>query len=383
MITNIGKGILAKYLIGQAPAYASYIAVGCGATPLLDTDTQPTSEIAVKENLEFEMFRVPIISRGYIQEDGLSKVVMTAELPTSDRYEITELGLFSSGTNPSAGAYGSRIVYAFSNNESWELHSGETISQIPNILVSLGDDTTPYDIVQTSPVFFTNADNKTMSNAARIARNETPRYLNSTMFIRGNSSVLSYDGTHLVPVSGDHVHITGISADYNKNSPEDELRLVLSVINREANSSLVPDSVKVLVEFTSADSSSVDAGSWARMEVVIDDISSTDETTQKHDFTNNRYVLTSVKLNDLHTSSDFSWRNISAVKVYASAEIAGVPTQDFYVGLDGLRLENISSYNPLYGMTGYSIVQNSEAEPITKFANTANLVEFRFGLGVS
>jgi hypothetical protein len=34
MITNTGKTIIGKYLLGQAPAYASYIAVGCGATPL-------------------------------------------------------------------------------------------------------------------------------------------------------------------------------------------------------------------------------------------------------------------------------------------------------------------------------------------------------------
>jgi hypothetical protein len=383
MITNIGKNILAKYLIGQAPAYASYIAVGCGASPILSSDAQPVSDIAIKENLDFEMFRVPIISRGYIQDQGVSKIVLTAELPTSDRYEITELGIYSAGTNPSAGAYGSRVVYAFSNNESWQLHAGETISQIPNILVSLGDETTPYDIVQTSPAFFTNADNKTMSNSARIGRNETPRYLNSTLFIAGDSSVLSYDGTQLEPVSGDHVHITGISADYNKNSSDDELRLIFSVINREANSSVSPDSVKILLEFTSADSSQVDAGSWARMEVVVDNVSSTDPTTQKHDFANDRYVLSSVKLNDLHTSSDFSWKNISAVKVYSSVEVGGNPSADFYVALDGLRLENTTSENPLYGMSGYSIVQNQDASPITKFANTANLVEFRFGLGVS
>ena len=34
MITEFGKGIIGKYLIGQAPAYASYIAIGCGATPV-------------------------------------------------------------------------------------------------------------------------------------------------------------------------------------------------------------------------------------------------------------------------------------------------------------------------------------------------------------
>jgi hypothetical protein len=33
MITNIGKNLLAKYLVGQTPSYASHIAVGCGTNP--------------------------------------------------------------------------------------------------------------------------------------------------------------------------------------------------------------------------------------------------------------------------------------------------------------------------------------------------------------
>jgi hypothetical protein len=66
MITNIGKTIIAKYLLGQAPAYASYIAVGCGATPLASGDT--IGDYSTKTNLDFEMFRVPISSRGFINE---------------------------------------------------------------------------------------------------------------------------------------------------------------------------------------------------------------------------------------------------------------------------------------------------------------------------
>jgi len=34
MITEVGKDILGRYLVGTAPAYASYIAVGCGAQPV-------------------------------------------------------------------------------------------------------------------------------------------------------------------------------------------------------------------------------------------------------------------------------------------------------------------------------------------------------------
>ena len=84
MITDIGKSIIGKYLLGQAPAYASYIAVGCGAQPLDTSD--PYGNYSTKENLDFEMFRVPVSSRGFVNDGGTEKIVLTAELPTEERY---------------------------------------------------------------------------------------------------------------------------------------------------------------------------------------------------------------------------------------------------------------------------------------------------------
>jgi hypothetical protein len=72
MITNTGKSIIAKYLLGQAPAYASYIAIGCGATPLDTADE--IGDYSTKTNLDFEMFRVPISSRGFVNENGVDKL---------------------------------------------------------------------------------------------------------------------------------------------------------------------------------------------------------------------------------------------------------------------------------------------------------------------
>jgi hypothetical protein len=94
MITNTGKSILGKYLIGQVPGYAAYMALGCGAKP-----TTTFSDYSTKESLDFEMFRVPITSRGFVTENGVSQVVLTAELPTEERYEITEVGIFSASSN--------------------------------------------------------------------------------------------------------------------------------------------------------------------------------------------------------------------------------------------------------------------------------------------
>ena len=55
MITNTGKSIIGKYMLGQAPAYASFIAVGCGPTPLDTSDV--AGDFSTKESLDFEMFR--------------------------------------------------------------------------------------------------------------------------------------------------------------------------------------------------------------------------------------------------------------------------------------------------------------------------------------
>jgi hypothetical protein len=51
--------------------------------------------------------------------------------------------------------------------------------------------------------------------------------------------------------------------------------------------------------------------------------------------------------------------------------------------LDALRLENVSAANPLYGLTGYAVIQNDTAETIIKTSNTSNYIEFRFSVGVS
>lgn len=67
MITNGGKEIIAKYMLGQTNAYATHLAIGCGAEPRRTTDT-PISldQLLVKEYLDFEMTRVPITSKGFV-----------------------------------------------------------------------------------------------------------------------------------------------------------------------------------------------------------------------------------------------------------------------------------------------------------------------------
>ena len=132
MITNIGKNLLAKYLVGQTQSYASHIAVGCGAPPLASDGT--FGDYSIKNSLDFEMFRVPIISRGFVNEDGIDKVVLTAELPTEERYEITEVGIFSAASNPVAASFDSRNVYSFADTDSWLYQPfGSSAIAIPSV----------------------------------------------------------------------------------------------------------------------------------------------------------------------------------------------------------------------------------------------------------
>ena len=265
MITNTGKTIIGKYMLGQAPAYASYIAIGCGPKPLETGD--PSGDYSEKENLDLEMFRIPISSRGFINENGTNKIVFTAELPTEERYEITEIGLYSAGSNPSAGAYDSKTVFAFSTGENWQYHTATTTSEIQTVSSPLDDPNDDNIIAVISPVFQTNADNSIFYKASRANRYERCRFLNNTILIAGDDSDLTTTDGHLVVESGsNHIHLTGADVNFTRNSPLDELRLGFSLINKNGESAANPDTIKILVNFASTDDI---GGEYARFELEI------------------------------------------------------------------------------------------------------------------
>jgi hypothetical protein len=446
MITNTGKNIIAKYLLGQAPAFASYIALGCGSKPLLTGD--PYGDYSDKTSLDFEMLRVPISSRGFVNEDGVSKLVLTAELPSEERYEISEIGIFSAGSNSAAGAYDSKTVLAFTQTENWQHHTSLSTTAIDTITQALDSPNDDNIIATENIVFQTNADNSIFYKTTRAERYERCRFLNNVIVINGSDANLtksvsltnvSGNGTLItyttsknhnlsigdtvtvtgvdpvnynitgsvstVPssttftllsdqigsyVSGgsttvkhfyiedgsNHIHLAGTLLDFDKNSPIDELKLTFSIINKDGTSSASPDNARVLVEFASSDQ--VD-GEYARFEADI--VKGTGEG--EYDLNNNRYCLVTKQLQELYTSPNFTWNSVSVIKVYASTFVGETISDDFYIALDAMRLENVATVNPLYGLTGYSVIKNTDATTIIKSPNTTNFVEFRFSIGVS
>jgi hypothetical protein len=384
MITNTGKSIIGKYMLGQAPAYASFIAVGCGPTPLDLEDTQ--GDFSTKQSLDFEMFRVPISSRGFVNENGINKIVLTAELPTEERYEITEVGIYSAGSNPSAGAYDSKNVFAFTTAENWQHHTSDSATAIPVYSSPLDEPEDDNVIAVEESVFQTNADNSIFYKTNRAFRYERCRFLNNTIFIQGNDSDITISEEsgptedHFVIESGsNHIHLTGASVDFTRNSPIDELKLSFSLINKDGDSSAIPDTVRILVDFAETDTL---GGEFARFEAEINHGTS-GNPEEVQDFSTNRYFVVTKQLQDLYTSANFTWNAVTVVKIYACVIDDGTPSEDYYIGLDAIRLENIATVNPIYGLTGYSVIKTNNAETVIKSPNTSNYIEFRFSIGVT
>jgi len=387
LITDKGRNILAKYLIGQAPAYASFIALGCGPKPLLSSDSQ--GDYSEVESLDFEVLRVPISSRGYVYDDaGNANIVFSAELPTEQRYEFTEIGVFSAKSNPIAGSSGSRMIYTFSESENWEYHSETAAGSITTYAEPLYLGESENTIAVPEVAFRATSNNALfVGSPNRIDRHERPRFLDKALFLRGDISKIQDDGSggieldSSLPENTRHIHYTGTLAtpDLTKNAPADELRLGFSVINKADDQLMSIDSVKIILEFASTDGVSPD--NFARLSVNLDS-----STT---DFTTNRYFVVSSSLESLQKSTGFSWSNVNVVKAYVSVYEDPVDPADpvalsenYYVALDGLLFENTTAASPLYGMSGYSVLRNDQGLPVIKESNSANLVEFRFGLDV-
>ena len=371
MITNKGKEIIAKYLLGTTPAYASYMAFGCGQKPL--ADGAAAVDYSEKEVLNFEMFRVPISSRGYVKEEGVNKIVFTAELPTQERYEITEIGLYSAGGNPSASGFDSRSLLLFTEEEQWQ-YLDTTLKTIPSINSAL-DENNDNIITTANSVFQAAADNRIFYKEFRNTKNERCRFFNNMLLVKGNYSDIKSVTNVTTGLSGQNYIIkNGLNIDLSQNSLSDKIKIAFSLVNKDAAvAHLKPTSLKIVLEFISNNK-------YARC--LVDLV----QGSGGIDFDTNRYFVVEKTLQDFVQEEGFSWESITSVKIYSSVVTitAGVAAAvaTHYIAFDAIRFDNISTVNPLYGLVGYSVIKNANAEPIEKSPNTNNYVEFRMSLDI-
>jgi hypothetical protein len=408
-----------------------------------------------KEVLDFEMFRLPISSRGYVNDDGVNKIVLTAQLPTEERYEITEVGVYSAGSNAIAGRYDSKTITAFSGDELWQLSVENSLfapsipsAQFPEFQLKATD--TFNNITTTASAFKTSTTNGLFTNSIRSERYERPRFLSNVFLLKSNSSEIfttlldENSPLEIIQESKKYLQLNGATVDLSKNSISDIMKIAFSIVSITGGSSSVPDFARVVVEFANADNSQV-----AQMQI--------NASNDRLNFAENRYILGEKRLDELSYSSggQFSWRNVSVIRVYASATdrllvtnkvaaageatittasshnlVAGdyvsmfgvdadlngrwevsevvdstsfkfetteivsnsivepngtldVASKEYFIALDALRVDNVSTANPLYGLTGYSVIQNIDELAIVKSSNTNNYIEYRFILDVT
>ncbi len=407
-----------------------------------------------KEALDFEMFRVPISSRGYVNDDGVNKIVLTAQLPTEERYEITEVGVYSSGSNAIAGQYDSKTITAFPADENWQLSIENSLfapsissAEFPEFQLSATD--TFNNITTTASAFKTSTTNGLFTNAVRSQRYERPRFLSNVFLLKSNSSeifgtLLNEDSPLEIQEGSKSLQLSGATVDLSKNSISDIMKVAFSIVSITGGSVSVPDFARVVVEFANADNSQV-----AQMQI--------NASNDRLNFSENRYIVGEKRLDELSYSSggQFSWRNVSVIRVYASASdrlsvtnkvaadgeatittasshnlvvgehvsmfnvdplldgnwqvsevvsptsfkfetietvsssvvdpngILDVASKEYFIALDALRVDNVSTVNPLYGLTGYSVIQNIDELAIVKSSNTNNYIEYRFILDVT
>ena len=379
MITTNGKNIIAKYLLNQAPEFASHIAVGIGGNAISTSSSVSFLEDA--KSLNFEVFRVPVLSKGLIKEDDnegnpVEKIIFKAELPTNQRFNITEIGLFPAESNILAENFDSRIVATFDQSEQWVYSRvGESRvvpykEDISLSFISSGDIEAGY--LETEKYGFINNDSEIFEFSQRRDRNEPPRYLSKSLLSIGNSSIIdsSFNVTSDSASAGYYLENNSINLNLGRNLPTDQIKLALSVISLdlEADNGSPDGGVRVRLEFINNTPGNPKA--YVNVSIPFSDLES------------GRYQVITRSLSEFTTtSSAFSWSNVAGIRIYSCAVDSTEP-EKYYILFDGIRFENISTPNPLYSLVAAEYLKTSDQKPVLKKENSTSYIEYRFGLGV-
>lgn len=334
--------------------------------------------LATKESLEFEMFRVPIKSRSLISEGGKEYVSFAADLPTVDRFEMTEIGLYTDASNPNTSTPDSHPLFQFYNGENWKYRSATTTTTIQDNIGSMSAAGSIISSASTKKAFYALSSDTLFTFNQRIGTYQKPRYYENFLMVRGDVSdpALALSAQEYIRLDN-----TFFNLDRN-NTADDELRLAFSLIpvSLTATSASI-SAVNILIRFSSSDTDT-DIGQTADLSISVP---GSDLTT------NGYYKVVKAKLSALTRTSDFSWAAVKSTRVYVTVlNSGGSPTSGYFVALDGLRFENIAStaVNPIYGLTGYAPFGRSTTVtgfgnivvPITKESNTNSLADYKLGL---
>lgn len=316
----------------------------------------------------FETQRLPIIARGFANDDE-SQLIFTAELPTNERVVITESGLWTAADDPGVLGSSSRLLFTMDQSESWISHSPGQLESVP-LVPSLSEGSLSIDDDLPS-IISTNTSNDLFASLPRLHQYEGGRIGQTIIGLKGDSSIISSsNGMGVAAVGSSHIHASSSALDFSNNNTDDEIRIALFVSNIAAEDYQIPPTkTQVLLEFLYAE----DQAGYASLYAEID----------YEELAGNRYYVIRKTLSDLTYSANFSWSNVRLVKISAACEDEN--PSNYYIFIDGIRIENVSINNPLYGLTAYSIVRDNATQPpaaLVSDPGEPGYIEFRLGLEV-
>ena len=343
-----------------------------------------THNFASKESLDFEMFRVPIISRAISREGEDTKVVFTAELPTLEQYGMTEIGIYPSGTNPVAINTDSRTLFNFSDIERWEYHADSTEPPKSSYISGVGGTSGALSISDSDNCILINSSDPIFDFQERLSTKEQPRFETKTIMVRGSSSAINTaTPTYTVEYNQDlqqnssHIHHTDVSFNFDRNSSEDQIKLAFSVIPTAVTSSpLTVGNVIALVQFSNSEGQG--ASDYANMQIRLDTAALTTGNG------NSRYHVVTVPISSFKKTNAFQWSDVTTVKLYASIEslvganisasvllnnLATITTSEAHglVNNDIVKIQSRSGYSGVYEIT------NTGSTTFTFTLNAANI----------
>lgn len=383
MITNKGKGLIARSLAGQMASPFSYIAMGVGPQPTV-VQAEPAS-FKNKTSLDFEAFRVPVSGASLVYEGGLTKVALTATLPSAQRYEFSEVGIYSSEFNSLLTTEAPRMLYTFSSNEGWKYHTGTSVTDIAYV-GSVTTNAFDIDAVPGSALaVFLSADDSLFFTPNR--KNQNVRVYQDSLLVAGSLSTIAIDVTPPIDaewaLGGDHLHVTSIPINLSKAREDDEIKIAFAVLNKTYSEIAThpADEVRIVVVFKDSDDSSM----YAKMQVQVTDAVTgvANQVPEDTDFENNGYYVVKTPIRDLVTSPTFSWENVTVAQIHVEVTPAATKTaDDYYVAIDAIRFDSNNDNNPAYGLAAYSVVQNASASTELKNAQTESQLEYKIVLEV-
>lgn len=289
------------------------------------------------------------------------QVSLTAEMSDTSKYDISELGLYSLGSNQFSGSGSSRMLLSFEDIEGWQYYNDSS--------TSFGDVTFPAAIpalpIGTAPIFCSTSDAYWLTSAVNL-RQEKPRILDNGLIVPGALS--NYTSGTTFASTSDYLLLQDPGINLSKSSPSDEIRLAYSVINAVTTPSASPNALYIMLEFACSDGVN-------NAKLLFSDSG----TTVIYP---NRYNVLTKNISDFVSTSGFDWSKVTSVKVYVAIEASGTPTDDYAIVLDGLRFENVGTENPLYALTAYTVVNNETATKIAKQSNSNDLINFRLDFSV-